>query len=185
MNRPPFDMFFYGTLKRGRRNHHYCGGALQVRNATVEGTLHDLPEGYPALVVPGRNILDVGTADPLRDAGANRDPGRLTAPEEPIVYGELYAFDDPKERLPAIDRLEEFTPGDPASPYRRVLVPALTDDGAKAFAWAYVVTYPRKYKPIRRELPRPHCGRDIEIGTGARVAIGGFRGLPQCSLREF
>jgi len=139
--RPPFDIFFYGTLKRGRRNHHYCGGALQVREATVEGTLYDLPEGYPALVVPGRNILDVGTADPLRDAEARRDPGQLPAPEPegPVVFGELYVFDDPEKRLPAIDHLEGFVTGDPASPYRRVLIPARTDDGATVLAWAYVV----------------------------------------------
>ncbi len=137
--RPPFDMFFYGTLKRGRRNHHYCGGALQVREATVEGTLYDLPEGYPALVVPGQNILDVGTADPLRDAEARRVPGQLPAPEGPVVFGELYVFDDPENRLPAIDHLEGFVTGDPASPYRRVLIPARTDDGATVLAWAYVV----------------------------------------------
>ena len=139
--RPPVDIFFYGTLKRGRRNHHYCGGALQVREATVEGTLYDLPEGYPALVVPGRNILDVGTADPLRDAEARRDPGQLPAPEPegPVVFGELYVFDDPEKGLPAIDHLEGFVTGDPTSPYRRVLIPARTDDGATVLAWAYIV----------------------------------------------
>lgn len=133
-------MFFYGTLKRGRRNHHYCDGALQVREATVEGALYDLPEGYPALVVPGRNILEVGTARPLLDAEAARHAGQPTAPDPkwPVV-GELCAFDDPEERLPAIDRLEEFIPGDPASPYRRVLIPAHTDDGTTALAWAYVI----------------------------------------------
>lgn len=140
-DRPPFEMFFYGTLKRGRRNHHYCGGALQVRDATVEGTLYDLPEGYPALMTPGRNILAAGTAEYLRDAETGRDPKRLTAPdpEGPVVFGELFTFDDPEKRLPAIDRLEGFVTGDPTSPYRRVLLPARTDDGASVFAWAYVV----------------------------------------------
>ncbi len=139
-NRPPFDMFFYGTLKRGRRNHHYCGGALQVRDATVEGTLYDLPEGYPALVAPGRNILAAGTADYLRDAKTGRDSERLTAPEPegPVVFGELFTFDDPEKRLPAIDRLEGFVTGDSTSPYRRVLIPARTEDET-LLAWAYVV----------------------------------------------
>lgn len=144
MNHPdrhPFDMFFYGTLKRGRRNHHYCGGALQAREATVEGTLYDLPEGYPALVVPGRSILGVGTADLMRDAGAGRLARRPVAPQPggSIVFGELYAFDDPEKRLSDIDRLEGFVSGDPASPYRRVLIPARADDGKTAFAWAYVI----------------------------------------------
>lgn len=145
MDLPPFDMFFYGTLKRGRRNNHYCDGAFQVRGATVEGTLYDLPEGYPALVVPGNSIFDVGTADPLRDAETGRDPGRPTPPraEGPIVFGELYAFEDPEGRLPAIDRLEGFTPGDASSPYRRVLIPTFADDGATVFAWAYVAARAR------------------------------------------
>ena len=47
------------------------------------------------------------------------------------------------------------------------------------------VTYPSKYKPIRHKLSRPDCGRDIEVGTDARVATGGFRGLSHCSLRGF
>ena len=136
----PFDMFFYGTLKRGQRNNHYCDGALQAREATVVGTLYDLPEGYPALMVPGHSIFDVGTADPLLDAEAARDAVQLTPPDPkgPVVYGELCVFDDPEERLPAIDRLEEFVPGDPASPYRRVLIPARSDTGTTVLAWAYV-----------------------------------------------
>jgi len=51
----------------------------------------------------------------------------------------LYAFDDPEKRLPAIDHLEGFVTGDPASPYRRVLIPARTDHGATVLAWAYVI----------------------------------------------
>jgi len=38
------------------------------------------------------------------------------------VYEELLTFDDPEDRLPAIDRLEGFHPGGPCL-YRRVLVP--------------------------------------------------------------
>jgi gamma-glutamylcyclotransferase (GGCT)/AIG2-like uncharacterized protein YtfP len=37
-------MFFYGTLKRGERNHdRYCGGALRVEEGAVRGELYDLP----------------------------------------------------------------------------------------------------------------------------------------------
>ncbi|CAA9452266.1 MAG: hypothetical protein AVDCRST_MAG02-962 [uncultured Rubrobacteraceae bacterium] len=139
-----FGMFFYGTLKRGQRNHGYCRGALEVRGATVRGSLYDLPEGYPALVVPENNILTVGTADPVRDAGADLGAGwkKTPAPEAPTVFGELYVFDDAAERLPAIDSLEGFAPGDPTSPYRRVLVPARTD-GSTTAAWAYVASETR------------------------------------------
>ena len=140
-DRPPFHMFFYGTLKRGQRNHAYCRGALRVREATVRGTLYALPEGYPALVAPEEIVLDVGTEDPLRDARAAGDRGQkeTPAPECPAVFGELYAFDDAEQRLPAIDGLEGFVPGDPESPYRRVLIPTKTGDDAKPTpAWAYV-----------------------------------------------
>lgn len=146
-------MFFYGTLKRGQRNHAYCRGALRVREAAVRGYIYALPEGYPALLVPEEAILAVGTEDPLRDARTGRDPGQeeIPNPEGPAVFGELYAFDDAKERLPAIDGLEGFVPGDPASHYRRVLIPARTGNGATATpAWAYVAREARG--------PRLPCG---------------------------
>ena len=38
----PLVMFFYGTLKRGERNHeHFCGGALRVEEGAVRGDLFD------------------------------------------------------------------------------------------------------------------------------------------------
>jgi gamma-glutamylcyclotransferase (GGCT)/AIG2-like uncharacterized protein YtfP len=51
------------------------------------------------------------------------------------VYGELLTFDDPENRLPAIDGLEGFRPGG-SSLYRRVLVPVLTDSSGE-LAWVY------------------------------------------------
>ena len=58
-------MFFYGTLKRGERNHdRYCGGALRVEEGAVRGELYELPFfGYPALVVPEESIRALGTGD--------------------------------------------------------------------------------------------------------------------------
>jgi gamma-glutamylcyclotransferase (GGCT)/AIG2-like uncharacterized protein YtfP len=53
------------------------------------------------------------------------------------VCGELLTFDDPKTRLPAIDRLEGFHPGGLCL-YRRVLVPVRTN-GTELPAWLYVV----------------------------------------------
>ncbi|KUK57266.1 MAG: AIG2 family protein, partial [Synergistales bacterium 53_16] len=53
------------------------------------------------------------------------------------VYGELLTFDDPENRLPAIDRLEGFHPGGPCL-YRRVLVPVRAN-GTGLPAWLYAV----------------------------------------------
>lgn len=113
--------------------------------ARVEGLLYDLPEGYPAVVVPDATVLAVGTDDPAADARKARTLTRegLTAPGVPAVCGELYSFDDPEERLPALDALEEFLPGDPASPYRRVLVPVLVAGGGVTPAWTYAARGPR------------------------------------------
>jgi gamma-glutamylcyclotransferase (GGCT)/AIG2-like uncharacterized protein YtfP len=134
-------MFFYGTLKRGGYNHHYCEGGVMTAEGRVRGLLYDLPEGYPALVVPEETILAVGTADYLADARAEKEIGGpdLQAPADPTVHGELYAFDDPEQRLPVLDRLEDFDPNDPSSPYRRVLIPVTPESGNVMPAWAYVV----------------------------------------------
>ena len=136
-------MFFYGTLKRGERNHgRYCGGALRVEGAAARGELYDLPLfGYPALVVPEESIYAVGTGSPVRDVEGQRrfDRGAVSPPEGPRVFGEVFFFDDPGSRLPAIDRLEGFDPADASSRYRRVLLPVVTDEGSSLFAWSYVV----------------------------------------------
>ena len=144
-------MFFYGTLKRGQRNHAYCRGAVRVRNATVRGTLYHLPQGYPALVVPEQDVLAVGTTDHFRDArevGYGPRPAEKPFLEPPTVYGELYTFEDAEERLPALDLLEGFKPGDPYSPFKRVLIPANTEDRTHTLAWSYVAR-----RPIGDHLP--------------------------------
>lgn len=142
MAQPPLlTMFFYGTLKRGHANHErFCRGYLRVEEATVRGRLYDLHFGYPALVVDERDVRAVGTADPLRDASEQRSSAlvEMGPPGGPRVSGELFAFDDPEERLPALDLLEGFDPADASSPYRRVLVPVETT-GGPVLAWAYVV----------------------------------------------
>jgi gamma-glutamylcyclotransferase (GGCT)/AIG2-like uncharacterized protein YtfP len=137
-----FAMFFYGTLKRGERNHgRYCVGALRIEGAAVRGELYDLSLfGYPALVVPEESIYMVGTGSPVRDVEEQRRFGReaVSPPEGPHVFGEVSFFDDPGSRLPAIDRLEGFDPA-VSSHYRRVLLPVVTDEGSSLFAWSYVV----------------------------------------------
>jgi gamma-glutamylcyclotransferase (GGCT)/AIG2-like uncharacterized protein YtfP len=139
---PPLVMFFYGTLKRGERNHErFCGGALSVEEGAVRGDVYDLPFGYPALVVPGVSIYAFGTGDFARDAEEQWRLGRelVSLPEGPRAFGEIFAFDDPETRLPAFDRLEGFDPADASSHYRRVLLPVETNEGSVLLAWAYVV----------------------------------------------
>lgn len=140
----PLLMFFYGTLKRGERNHDaYCGGAIGVSDASVRGRLYGLPAGYPAMIVPEQTVHAIGTADPARDAAAGRRQAeKAPAFYGPLVSGELHAFDNPEERLPALDLLEGFVPDDPASEYRRVLVPASAADAGTRLAWTYVVDMP-------------------------------------------
>lgn len=121
-----------------------------IAKASVKGSLYDLPEGYPAIVVPEASVLAVGTGDPAADAREERRLGRqpLAEPEGPTVHGELYTFDDPEARFPALDALEEFVPSDPASPYRRVLVPVRPDGGGVTPAWAYTAR-----RPAGKHLP--------------------------------
>jgi gamma-glutamylcyclotransferase (GGCT)/AIG2-like uncharacterized protein YtfP len=135
-------MFFYGTLKRGERNHErFCGGALSVEEGAVCGDVYDLPFDYPALVVPEESIRVLGTGDYAGDAEEQRrlrdEPVSLL--DGPRVFGEIFAFGDPESRLPILDRLEGFDPSEATSHYRRVLLPVETHDGSVLPAWAYVV----------------------------------------------
>ena len=137
---PLLATFFYGTLKRGHANHdRFCAGYLSVQEAAAGGRIYDLPSGFPALVVPDKDVRALGTADYTGDArksGETPDAGPL-APAGPRVFGELFVFDDPADRLPALDALEGFVPGE-AGFYRRVLVPVEAEGGA-VLAWAYAV----------------------------------------------
>lgn len=134
-------MFFYGTLKTGQRNHDaFCTGALSIQPATVPGRLYALSAGYPALIVPEAYALATGTADPVEDALTAHVPRSAVPAAGPTVAGELYAFDDPGRRLPALDLLEGFDPNDPSGEYRRILIPVTTPNNRTLPAWAYVQT---------------------------------------------
>ena len=157
-------LFVYGTLKRGFWNHdRFCRGVLTVEDAVVRGRLFETSSGIPVLQVPEEDILAVGTTNPLADVATQaRVVARMSNPEPTPdrlpkkgtgapwgpVYGELLTFDDPENRLPAIDRLEGFHPGGPCL-YRRVLVLAQAH-GTVLPAWLYVVevTSNRSFKPL-------------------------------------
>lgn len=143
-------LFVYGTLKRGYWNHdRFCRGVLDVQEAVVRGRLYEMPSGIPVLEVPETDIIAHGTADPLADvATQTRFAGHLAPYLEPMpesatagdcgpVYGELLTFDDPEHRLPAIDRLEGFSPEGRCF-YRRVLFPVSIRRGSFTVAWVYV-----------------------------------------------
>jgi gamma-glutamylcyclotransferase (GGCT)/AIG2-like uncharacterized protein YtfP len=113
---------------------------LAARKATVRGRLYELPFGFPALVVPEADVRATGTTDYLADAEtqSRTRAGPQSLPDWYTVHGELLSFDDPDKRLPALDGLEGFRPGE-KSLYRRVLIPAtLTDTGTTLLAWTYV-----------------------------------------------
>ncbi len=143
-------LFVYGTLKRGFWNHdRFCRGVLTVEDAVVRGRLFETSSGIPVLQVPEEDILAVGTTNPRADVATQAHvTARLFTPQSTIinpqyegapwgpVYGELLTFDDPENRLPAIDRLEGFHPGGPCL-YRRVLTSAQVH-GIVLPAWLYV-----------------------------------------------
>lgn len=103
-------LFVYGTLKRGYANHHrFCDNALSVEEATTCGELYELPFGFPALVAASENILAFGTtdyafdvADQRRLSATTREP---TMGGESKVFGEIFTFDNPVDRLPKLDHL--------------------------------------------------------------------------------
>lgn len=139
-----FRLFVYGTLKRGFSNHdRFCGDALSVEEAAACGDLYDLPFGFPAVVVPAESIQAVGTTDYVFDAAKQHrldESGQFTVFEGPQVYGEVFTFDDPEDRLPELDYLEGFDP-EGQSLYRRILLPVKTA-GTVALAWAYAIEKP-------------------------------------------
>ena len=140
-----FRLFAYGTLKRGFSNHDvFCANVLSVEEATTGGELYELPFGFPALVPDLDGILMVGTRDYEFDAAEQRRLGAATLkPKTGIgskVFGEVFTFDDPVNRLPKLDHLEGFDP-DGSSLYRRILIPVETAPGSVT-AWAYAIDQP-------------------------------------------
>ncbi|MGW1585631.1 gamma-glutamylcyclotransferase family protein [Streptomyces sp. NPDC002386] len=110
----PLPFFVYGTLRPGERNHD-----LFLRGRT------DLEE-------PGR----------FQGAALYEGPGYPYAVEEPggTVSGELVttARKSYAGLLAELDRLEEYTPGDPRNLYERVARPVERPDGTTTRAWVYL-----------------------------------------------
>jgi gamma-glutamylcyclotransferase (GGCT)/AIG2-like uncharacterized protein YtfP len=112
---PRLPFFVYGTLRPGETHHEaFLRGRTRAEGpARLPGAvLYDGP-GHPyAVEQPG---------------GAVR--GELVT-AAPHAYGELLA---------ALDRLEEYTPGDPRNLYERIERHVVRDaDGTQVRAWVYV-----------------------------------------------
>lgn len=106
--------FVYGTLRPGERNHDRF---LRDRTAAER---------------PAR----------LADVVLYHGPGYPYAVEDPggLVHGELVTA-RPEEYgwlLAALDRLEDYAPGDPANLYERVAREVICEDGTAVRAWVYV-----------------------------------------------
>ncbi|HEX2097620.1 MAG TPA: gamma-glutamylcyclotransferase family protein [Rubrobacteraceae bacterium] len=153
------NIFVYGTLKRGQRNHErFCQDLNKAQKATVRGWLYELPYGFPALIVPEANVLARGTANYLTDI-TTQNHTQAGLQGSPLgwdtIYGELFTFDDPEERLLAFDDLEGFHPGE-RSLYERVLVPTtLSETKTTLPAWVYVAESPSGIYLPRGRWPAP------------------------------
>lgn len=112
-SRLPF--FVYGTLRPGEPNHDLFlrGRMAHEEPARMTGlVLYDGP-GYPYAV---------------------EEPGGVVSGELVTARPEAYA-----ELLAALDRLEDYAPGDPRNLYERVLREAVRQsDGTPVRAWVYI-----------------------------------------------
>ncbi len=110
--RLPF--FVYGTLRPGEHHHDLFlrGRTRSEQPARMRGImLYDGP-GYPYAV---------------------EEPAGVVRGELVTALPEAYP-----ELLGALDRLEEYVPGDPRNLYERVVRDAARVDGTAARAWVYL-----------------------------------------------
>ena len=108
------NLFVYGTLKRGQRNHDlFCRDVRSLRDAQLRGRLYD-GLGIPLIEVPEEDILALGTARPGDDLATQiriaRQVQSLRLPANVgsesawgTVQGKLLRFGDPESNLPVID----------------------------------------------------------------------------------
>ncbi|MFI5811845.1 gamma-glutamylcyclotransferase family protein [Streptomyces sp. NPDC051643] len=110
----PLPFFVYGTLRPGEHHHDLFlrGRTRSEQPARMRGiVLYDGP-GYPYAV---------------------EEPAGVVRGELVTALPEAYA-----ELLGALDRLEEYVPGDPRNLYERMVREAARVDGTAARAWVYL-----------------------------------------------
>ncbi len=146
-------IFVYGTLKKGFSNHEsYCRGVLRIEPATLRGRLFKLLPNIPVMIVPHDEIIASGSTDLCADMQLLAHPGPAWGREASgdrvagnhgnwkTINGEILFFDDPEKRLPLMDSLEEFRPGE-ASTYLRVLMEVYPTAGPPLTAWTYIAGF--------------------------------------------
>ncbi|WP_443257757.1 gamma-glutamylcyclotransferase [Virgibacillus sp. L01] len=102
------NVFVYGTLRKGERNHHFLDGApCTFGQCQTNGSLYDTNNGYPV----------------------------MKENKSSWIYGELYEVTE--SQLRAIDRLEGFEEGSQDNLYNRTTVPVYNDSGGKVSAIIY------------------------------------------------
>jgi gamma-glutamylcyclotransferase (GGCT)/AIG2-like uncharacterized protein YtfP len=172
-----FDVFVYGTLKRGERNfERYCSGYIAVRSAHICGTLLLRHTGTPIIQYPEASILYRGTADLMGDLEVQRTQGAVLlestegapAKRDSMIEGELFTFAAEEDRVAKLDYLEEFQ-ADAPSLYDRILAPVYPSADcpevpvSPVAAWVYIVPQnpiaPDPYRPC----PNPTAWHGHEI----------------------
>jgi len=115
-------VFFYGTLMAGFDRRRQAGIDDRLRyvgRGTIRAALFDLGL-YPAAV---------------------------PAPDR-IVWGEVYEASDPETVLPALDRIEGYSPAQPdSSLYLRSLAEVMLPTGPPVHAWVYFYNAPLGQAP--------------------------------------
>ncbi|KEO84617.1 gamma-glutamylcyclotransferase family protein [Tumebacillus flagellatus] len=126
-----FDVFVYGSVLAGERNHHHIAPFLKaVQPGTLRGRLYDTGNGYPALVLDDVNGYE--------------------------VVGEWYLITG--AGLKKFDELEEyFGPGHPDNEYDRVQVKDLHHNRE---GWVYVWHDSRGCREVASGSWRKHLGRE-------------------------
>lgn len=106
------DVFVYGTLKPGERNHQICASSVvEARPAIASGQLYALPLGYPSMTLGTGTVhgvilsfADAGILDVL-DAYEQHDPEafRCHAPDLSIAQ---YQYD--RVQIKTYDQAQRF-----------------------------------------------------------------------------
>ena len=138
-------LFVYGTLRSDQPEHRtHSPRSLSRSIASVTGTLYELDEGYPLLIVPATSIVLPASRDWLRDWNQATMFDLATIPDpsqerSSHIWGELIEIPLEPDALTKPDKWEGFSLDRP-SIYQRVFIPATLADGRMVAAWAYVTT---------------------------------------------
>lgn len=142
-------LFVYGTLMRGKSNHHLLANVPFLANGRVRGTLWELIPGIPILRVPEETILRTCSREFTPGEWVDLQAGAhamVDAPQPPLVSGEIFLLPDGDipRLLPLLDDLEDFQGPTESSTYHRVILPVypVMEGGVPLAAWSYIDARP-------------------------------------------